>query len=109
MNRGLLGDSGRINWDDSDSGHSLPVIFPIPKSLCRTETETNKKWFCIGLRGVVHTAQRQMRTQIPIRFCVLVRGICFSLSPGLGSISVNATSEINEQFIILEVSPLERG
>ena len=43
---------------------------------------------CIGLCGVVHTAQRQMTTQIPIGFCVLVLGR--SLGLGLGSVSVNA-------------------
>ena len=41
---------------------------------------------CTGLCGDVHTAQRQMTTQIPIQFCVLVLGICLGLGIGLSTI-----------------------
>ena len=37
---------------------------------------------CIGLCEGVHTAQRQITTQIPIEFCILVTGLGLGL--GLG-------------------------
>ena len=40
------------------------------------------KMDCIGLCEGVHIAQRQITTQIPIEFCVLV--ICLGLGLGLG-------------------------
>ena len=48
--------------------------------MAETETETDKKMGCIGLCEVVHIPQRQITTQIPIEFRILVIG----LGPGLG-------------------------
>ena len=58
-------------------------VFTLPDK--DTETETDKKRGCTELCGGVHTAQKQMTTQIPIVVCVL--GI--SLRHGLVVISVN--------------------
>ena len=48
-------------------------------TLYHTETNTkkDKKW--VGYDGVEDGAQRQMTTEIPIGFCVLVLGICLGL------------------------------
>ena len=35
---------------------------------------------CIEMCGSIYTAPRQMTTQIPMEFCVLVLSICLSLS-----------------------------
>ena len=48
---------------------------------------------CIESCRGVHTAQRQMTTQIPIGFCVLVIGICL----GLGLVVEHHGAEVRAQ------------
>ena len=53
-------------------------VFTLP------DTEKDENMAFIGLYGGVHTAQRQITTQIPIAFCLLVIGICLGLGLVLG-------------------------
>ena len=58
-------------------------VFHSVCALPHTEPDSNtEKMVCVGLCGGVRTAQRQLKTQIPIGFCVLVIDIGLGLVLG---------------------------
>ena len=70
-----------------------PTLRPIPRQI---------KNGLVGLYGGVHTAQRQITTQIPIEFCVLVIGIYLGLGIGLGQCewTISLTNQF-QSFLVM--------
>ena len=66
-----ISDSGIES--ESDSVH-VPLWY-LYTDRTQTKTKTDKRMGCIGLCGVVHAAQRQIATQIPIGSHVFFLGL----------------------------------